>query len=137
MMNRGFSVWLRLVILFTVIPLIEVVIFIELGSRLGAWSVVFLILLTGLIGAWLARREGIRVLRGIQDEFTGGRVPGPELVEGSLILAGGILLLTPGFFTDLVGLGLLIPQSRRRLAGYLIQYFKARLEAGAIWFELK
>jgi len=136
-MNKGFSVWLRLVILFTVIPLIEVVIFIEMGSRIGAWSVVFLILLTGVTGAWLARREGIRVLRQIQDELTGGRVPGSELMEGGLILAGGILLLTPGFFTDMVGLGLLFPQSRRRLAGYLIRYFKARLEPGSNWFELK
>ena len=129
--------WFRLVILFTVIPLIEVMIFLEMGSRLGGWSVVGLILLTGVIGAWLARLEGVKILLLIKDELDQGRLPGREMMEGALILAGGILLLTPGFFTDILGLSLLLPISRRRLGGWLMGYFQARLQAGGPWSELR
>jgi UPF0716 protein FxsA len=130
-LTKGFPLWLRLLILFTVIPLLEVLIFIEMGARLGSWSVIALILLTGIIGAWLARQEGLRVLYSIKQDLDQGRLPGAQMVEAALILAGGLLLLTPGFFTDLIGFSLLLPRTRGAMGRYLISYFKARLEPGS------
>ncbi len=122
----------RLLILFTIIPVIEILIFLSIGDFMGPWAVVGLILLTGITGAALARHEGLRVLLAIQEQLAGGTMPAREMVDGGLILAGGLLLLTPGFFTDVVGLSLVLPMSRALMRDRLIEYFKLRLETGAV-----
>jgi UPF0716 protein FxsA len=122
-------------ILFTVVPVIEVLIFFEMGEFMGVWSIVGMIILTGATGAKLASIEGLHVFDRIKEELDQGHLPGQQLVEAALILAGGLLLLTPGFFTDIAGIGLLLPPGRRRLGRYLIEHFKARLEPGAPWIE--
>ncbi|HEV2132618.1 MAG TPA: FxsA family protein [Longimicrobiaceae bacterium] len=103
----------RLLLLFTLVPAVELALLIVIGQRLGVLPTVALILITGLVGAWLARREGSRTWREFRAALSTGRVPGEELQQGLAILIGGALLLTPGVVTDLVGLLLLLPPSRQ------------------------
>lgn len=103
---------LRLFAVFTIVPLIEVLLLLEIGTRIGTLNTIILIILTGILGAYLMRYQGFTVFRKIQEDLSQGIPPTDKIVEGTLVLAGGILLLTPGFFTDAVGFLLLIPQSR-------------------------
>lgn len=120
--------WLML--LFTVVPLVETWLLIEVGSRIGPLTTVLLLLLDGVFGAWLARREGAAVIRQLFDDLGRGLPPGSHLVEGALVLAGATLLVTPGFFTDVVGIILLFPPTRRWIApralAWLLRRFNVR-----------
>lgn len=115
----------RLFLLFVAIPLIELAILIQIGNWLGFWPTIGLVLLTGAAGAMLARSQGTRVLAEIRQELAAGRPPTAHLIDGLMVLIGGIVLLTPGLLTDLLGLALLMPgsravlkrQIRRRLEG--------------------
>lgn len=109
----------RLVLMFTLIPLIELYLLIKVGSYLGAGLTVLLVLGTGVIGAYLARLEGWRTWRKMQEDLSRGITPAGNLVDGVLILAAGLLLITPGILTDVVGLGLLFPPTRSALKEYL------------------
>lgn len=116
--------FIRLLILLTLIPLIELYLLLQVGSRIGATPTIAIILLTGVAGAWLARRQGLGLLHRMQTEMVAGRLPTGELLDGAMVLVGGVLLLTPGFCTDLFGLALLTPISRRgfkRLAQCFLQ----------------
>jgi UPF0716 protein FxsA len=109
----------RLVLLFTLLPFVELYLLIKVGSYLGAGLTVLLVLGTGVLGAYLARLEGWRTWRKMQDNLSRGIAPTGDLVDGVLILAAGLLLITPGILTDLVGLGLLFPPTRSALKEYL------------------
>ncbi|HYO98448.1 MAG TPA: FxsA family protein [Polyangiaceae bacterium] len=100
-------------IAFILIPLIELYLLIGIGSRIGIWPTVAFTMLTGLAGTLLARREGRRVWRAWRSALTAGRTPEAGVVEGVLVLVGGALLIAPGVLTDVAGLLLLIPPSRR------------------------
>ncbi len=110
-----------LFILFIVVPILEMVILIEVGSRIGALPTVGLVLLTAVIGVWLLRLEGLATLRRVQEKLNAGQLPETELLEGIMLAVGGALLLTPGFFTDSIGFVCLIPVFRRPIARYIIQ----------------
>ena len=99
-------------LLLTFVPLAELAILIWLGRTFGLWPTLFLCASTGFVGAWLARSQGARVALRAQQAFAEGRFPGDEILDGAAILAGGVLLLTPGLLTDLMGLSLLLPPSR-------------------------
>jgi UPF0716 protein FxsA len=103
----------RLLILFTVVPIVELLLLIKLGEVVGFWPTVALVIGTGALGAFLTRLEGLRVLRQVQAEFAEGRVPTDRLLDGLLILLAGAVLLTPGLLTDALGFFLLIPPGRR------------------------
>jgi UPF0716 protein FxsA len=103
----------RLALLFVVLPILELVLLIQIGRTVGLWPTVALVLATGLAGAALARIEGMRVLFQFQQELLSGRVPGQALFDGICVLIGAAFLLTPGVLTDVAGLALLIPLSRR------------------------
>lgn len=118
----------RLFLLFTVVPALEFYLLIQLGQLLGAGATVALILLTGLVGASLARGQGFAVLRRLQAEAAQGFPSGDQLVEGLLIVVGGVLLVTPGVLTDFVGLALIAPPSRRFLAPRIKAAFLARAQ---------
>ena len=122
--------WLLLV-LFTVVPAIEIMLFVEIGGRIGLPATLAVVLLTGAAGASLARAQGVRVLGDIQRALGGGQLPTQELVEGALVVFGGALLLTPGFFTDFVGLTCQIPPTRKAMALALQATFRAGLERAA------
>jgi UPF0716 protein FxsA len=122
----------RLFLLFTVIPLLELALLIELGGIIGVANTIAVVIITGFIGAALARSQGFGILNQIQSEMANGQLPGNSLIEGLLVLAGGLLLLTPGILTDLFGFSLLIPVSRLFLKKYLVRYFRKKINQGEI-----
>lgn len=113
-----------LALLFLVVPFIELFVLIQVGNAIGALPTIALLIAVSVAGAWLVKREGIGVVRRAQEQIHDGRVPTTELVDGVLILLAGALLVTPGFFTDVFGVLLLLPpvriavraEARRRLA---------------------
>ena len=120
----------RLALLFVVVPLLELVILIQLGRVVGALPTVLLVLLTGVLGAALARSQGLRTFAEAQQEMAAGRLPGRALLDALSILVGGALLLTPGLLTDLLGFALLLPPSRRTLQGRARRWLERRIRAG-------
>ena len=90
----------------------ELYILIEAGRIIGLGATIGLIMLTGIAGAWLARSQGVEILRKIQEETAQGQMPAITLIDGALVLVGGLLLLTPGFFTDALGFSFLVPLTR-------------------------
>lgn len=105
-----------LLFLFITVPLIEVWILVTVGGILGAAPTVAIIFLTGILGAAMARAEGLKALAKVQQALAEGRLPGSEIVSGLMVLVGGVLLLTPGILTDCLGLACLIPLTREPLA---------------------
>jgi UPF0716 protein FxsA len=103
----------RLIALFVVLPAVELALLVELGTRIGTGATLLLIMLTGLVGAGLARRQGLGVLRELQSETAEGRLPAGSLVDGVIILVAGALLVTPGVLTDVFGFACLVPAFRR------------------------
>lgn len=103
----------RLVLIFTVVPIVELALLIQVGRWVGLWPTLALVIGTGITGAWLTRREGLKAWRAFQLDVWEGRVPGQPILDGLAIFAGGALLLTPGLLTDLLGFALLAPPTRR------------------------
>jgi UPF0716 protein FxsA len=122
----------QLLLLFILVPAIELVLLIEVGSRIGTLATLGLIAITGLIGASLARQQGLRVLRQVQDEIAGGRVPTSSLVDGLIILVAGALLITPGILTDAFGFLCLIPACRGLMKSALRKRFERALREGRV-----
>ena len=102
----------KLFLAFTLIPVSEIYILITIGGQIGILPSIALVILTGIVGASLARSQGLQTLGRIRDSFQQGLVPGEELLNALLIAIAGIVLLTPGFLTDAAGLFLLIPATR-------------------------
>jgi len=125
-------VFIKLAILFITIPICEIFIFLEAGEFIGIWPTIMIVILTGIAGAYLARTQGFDLLQRIQSTLNKGELPTNELVDGVFILAGGLLLLTPGFITDLVGFLLLTPFSRNPLKKVTIDLVKRKIEKGEI-----
>lgn len=123
---------LRLFLLFTIVPVVEIYLIIRVGSLIGALPTVLLLLAVSSAGAWLVRTQGFALMRRIQAELSQGRLPAAELLDGALVLVGGVLLLTPGFFTDLLGLFLLIPASRALIKQFVGLWLQRRLDRGTI-----
>ena len=117
----------RLLVLFIALPLAEIVLLIEIGSRIGTLATLAILVLTAVMGASLAHREGLKVLWRIRDKMAQGIMPDEELIDGALILAAGIVLLTPGLLTDAAGLLLLVPASRLALKRRLRARFSRRI----------
>lgn len=110
---------LRLIALFIFLPLVELALLVQIGQWIGVLWTVALVAATGVLGAALARRQGARAWLAIQEELRQGRMPAGALLDGLLILMGGIVLLTPGVLTDLLGFALLAPPTRRAFKGWL------------------
>jgi len=104
-----------LFLLFTVVPAVELYLLIQIGKVIGGGPTVVLVIAMGVLGAWLAKRQGLQIVRTVLEEARRGIPPGDRLVEGALVIVGSILLITPGVLTDVVGFLFLIPFSRRLL----------------------
>ena len=115
----------KLFLAFTLIPVSEIYILITIGGQIGILPSIALVILTGIVGASLARSQGLQTLGRIRDSFQQGLVPGEELLNALLIAIAGIVLLTPGFLTDAAGLFLLIPATRTQCREWL----KRRMES--------
>ncbi len=122
----------RLFLLFALLPVIELALLVQIGSRIGVTPTVAIVLATGAAGAFLARAQGTRALRRLQEALRSGSFPGDEIFDGVLILGGGLLLLTPGLLTDAVGFAALIPGTRRLLKGFLERQVRRRLRPGEV-----
>lgn len=116
-----------LAVLFLVVPIAELAVLIAVGGEIGVLNTIGLLILVSVVGAWLAKQQGIGVLRRIQSQLEAGRMPGAQLIDGFLILFAGALLITPGFLTDCLALGLLLPPTRAVVRGVLRRYFAARI----------
>lgn len=101
-----------LIALFIGVPFAEIYVLLQVGDAIGVVNTLGLLILISVVGAWLAKREGLGVLRRMQRSIDSGRVPGTELVDGFLILLAGALMLTPGFLTDILAILLLLPPVR-------------------------
>lgn len=121
------AVFIILLLALLGIPVAEIFFIIRVARDLGIPETIGLLVAVSLVGAWLVRRSGLGVLRQIQERLARGEIPGKELVDGLLILVGGLLMLTPGFLTDAVGLLLLIPPTRLALRALLIRRYGKRL----------
>lgn len=116
-----------LLFLFIGIPCVELYCFATLGAQLGLPTTLLVIIGTGMIGAWLAKREGLAAWQRVQQCLARGRDPSREIYDGLLILVAGIALLIPGFFTDVVGLLLLLPPVRVLVAAFLRHHWRPTL----------
>jgi UPF0716 protein FxsA len=103
---------LLLFLVFLVVPVLEIWVLIQVGEVIGGWPTVAILLADSLLGAWIVRREGRRAWRNLQGALQSGRMPDRELADGALIVAGGTLLLTPGFLTDVFGFLFILPFTR-------------------------
>ena len=117
---------LKLFLAFTIIPIIEIYLMIEIGSMFGALTAVALVILTGFLGAFLARMQGLQTLYRIQESLREGRMPSGELLDALLIVIAGLVLLTPGFLTDSAGFLLLIPATRNSIKYWLRRQIELR-----------
>ena len=117
---------LKLFLAFTIIPIIEIYLLIEIGSMFGALTAVTLVILTGFLGAFLARMQGLQTLYRIQESLREGRMPSGELLDALLIVIAGLVLLTPGFLTDSAGFLLLIPATRNSIKYWLRRQLELR-----------
>lgn len=118
--------FLRLLLLFTVVPLIELFLLVKLGTIIGIGPTVLIVITTGVLGAWLARWQGLGVLRRLTQDLNEGRLPADALIDGFLILIAGAVLLTPGLITDALGFALLVPQSRALVRRLIRARFEQR-----------
>tara|TARA_Y100000588_G_scaffold303665_1_gene326247 strand:+ start:112 stop:504 length:393 start_codon:yes stop_codon:yes gene_type:complete len=124
--------FVRLLLLFTLVPIVELAVLIEIGQHLGMLPTVALVLATGALGAALARREGIQAFHRLRDSIGQGSFPGEAILDGVLILGGGLLLLTPGILTDLLGFAALVPGTRYCIKYYLKTAIERRIRSGSI-----
>ena len=125
---------LKLILLFTIVPFIELSLLIELGTRIGTINTIMIVVVTGVLGAFMARIAGFNVLFKIQENMRAGIFPGDELFDGVLILIGGAFLLTPGLVTDAVGFLLLAPLGRAAIKRWLKEIVRGKMEQGEITF---
>jgi UPF0716 protein FxsA len=117
-----------LVLVFIVVPIAELYVLIQVGQEIGALNTIGLLVVISIVGAWLAKREGLGVWRRIKQQADAGKVPGVELVDAFLILLAGMLLLTPGLITDVLGLFLLFPPTRALVRRIVRRQFTSRFE---------
>ena len=119
----GRKMWLFL--LFVAVPIIEIGLFIQVGGALGLWPTLVIVVLTALVGTALMRAQGMAAMQKMQRSLENGQNPADPIANGAFILVAGLLLLTPGFFTDSFGLLLLIPQVRALLIAQIAKRIKS------------
>lgn len=116
-------VLLKLFLAFTIIPFVEIYLLIKIGSYIGAFNTLIIVILTGFMGALLARHQGLKTMLRVRENLARGEMPAEHLLDALLILLAGIVLLTPGFLTDLAGFMILIPLTRSHFKRWLRKKF--------------
>ncbi|UOE75652.1 FxsA family protein [Parageobacillus thermoglucosidasius] len=117
-----------------VMPALEIVLFILFGKLIGIWPTVAFIMLTGMMGVWLAKRQGVAVVEEAKREIFYGRLPSGAMLDGICVFIGGVLLLMPGFLTDAVGVFLLLPATRSFVKPYVARWLKSFFETKTFFF---
>ncbi len=121
-----------IVLLLIIIPAAEIGLLLLSGKTIGIWTTITLIVLTGLLGAYLAKQQGLDTIRKAQHLLQSGQMPGDVLLDGVCIIIGGTLLLTPGFITDATGFLLLLPPTRKFFKALLSKVFHNWMNKGRI-----
>lgn len=119
-----------LFVLFTLVPFVELYLLLVIGREVGFWPTLASVVLVGLVGAWLAKREGLRVFRRFQESLAKGQMPEEGILNGVLVILGGALLVAPGVITDLVGVLLLVPYTRKSIAAFVRKHLEKRFAGG-------
>lgn len=127
----------KLILVLTIVPILEISILIKLSKYIGIGYTILIVLGTGILGAYLARSEGRGILRRIRIEMSEGRMPADELINGLCVIIGGVLLLTPGIFTDTMGFILIFPVTREAIKVMIKKSFKRMIETGSFMFYFK
>lgn len=122
----------KLFLLFALVPVIELSLLIKVGSIIGTLNTIAIVILTAVIGAYMVRLEGLGVMYRIQQNMQEGVFPAEELIDGMMILVAGALLLTPGFFTDVIGFLMVLPVSRNFLKRIARHYIEKKMSSGEI-----
>lgn len=120
----------KLLLLFTVVPVFELYLLVKVGEEIGTLNTVAIVVFTGILGASFAKSQGAQIFFNIRSALSQGQMPGRDMVQGVMILIGGVLLVTPGIVTDFVGFSLLIPYTRKLYADYAISFFKKKFQSG-------
>jgi len=116
-----------LVLVFVVVPIVEIYVAVTVGHAIGALNTVGLLLLLSIVGMWLTKHQGLSVISRIRQQLEAGRMPTNELIDAGLVLVGGLLLIVPGFVTDALGLLLLLPPTRLLARGGVKRRFRGRV----------
>ncbi|WP_395338605.1 FxsA family protein [Ningiella sp. W23] len=119
-----------LFLLFAVLPIAEIMLLINVSDSIGGWNTFFIVIFSAFIGAYFVKREGLNTLAQVQQKSAKGELPGKEISEGLLLLVAGVLLVTPGFITDIVGLLFTLPFTRAPIASALVKQVMARQARG-------
>lgn len=127
--------FIRLLLLFTIVPLVELSILMKLGAIFGVLHTIGIVIITGIIGAYLARDQGLKVIRQLQENLSTGQLPTNPIIEGILVLISAALLVTPGVLTDIIGFILVIPNTRKIVRDFLKEYFKDKIVREGKRFE--
>ena len=122
--------YFRLLPFFTLLPLVELFLLIRIGAAFGAVTTILIVLLTGILGTFLARQQGFQVWLRVQQSMQRSVFPADELVDGLLIFVAGLVLITPGVLTDALGFLLLIPPTRRFFRRWLMNRFSGMIQHG-------
>ncbi|NOY39940.1 MAG: FxsA family protein [Nitrospirae bacterium] len=117
----------KLLVIFIVVPVVELSLLIKVGSIIGTLNTIIIVLLTAAIGAYMVKLEGLGVMYRIQKNLLEGIFPAEELIDGMMILIAGVLLLTPGFITDIIGFLMVFPGSRNVIKRLARRYFDRRI----------
>jgi UPF0716 protein FxsA len=112
-----------LFLLFIAIPIVEIAVLIQVGELFGLWPTVGIVIASAWLGAKYVRQQGLATMQSVQNKMANGELPSTEIVTGLMLLVAGVLLVTPGFVTDIFGLLLLVPQARTAIAKSVQQHF--------------
>ncbi len=126
---------LKLIILFTVIPLFELATLIKISDFFGMVYAISLVAVTGILGAAMAKRQGMNVVKRIKDSLNNGMMPADSLIDGMLVLMGGVMLITPGLLTDLGGFACIIPFTRGKIKVLAQDRFNKIISSGKFQFS--
>ncbi|MBU4332622.1 FxsA family protein [Patescibacteria group bacterium] len=117
-----------LIPIFIFTPLVELALLIEVGQRIGTLPAVLIVVATGALGAILAQWQGARVWKSLQEDLQALKMPTDKIIEGALVLVGGVLLITPGLLTDVIGFLLVIPWSRTLVRELIKKRFERKIQ---------
>lgn len=124
----------KLILLFTIIPIVELFLLFKIAEITSGFTTILLVILTGILGAYLAKSEGRLILMRIKTDLNRGQMPANELINGLCVLVGGALLLTPGIITDIIGFSLVIPLTRMAFKRYIKVKFSEKIRSGQVNF---
>lgn len=130
-MPREFAMIFKLFLVFAVVPVVEIYLLIKIGSLIGGLPTVALLLSISLLGAYLVRTQGFKIFHQVRNELSHGHLPASQMMDGALVLLGGLLLMTPGFFTDFLGIFFLVPFTRNLIKMWLGLWLQSKLARGS------